>query len=69
MLRNRATFSVVTEADKKLFWYPVWGRMLNVYPQGPDGAEQGQFRATRRGGKRRKRYDRGSERVEKTLGK
>ncbi len=36
-------FGTVTEADKKLFWFPVWGRTLNVYPQGPDGAEQGQF--------------------------
>ncbi len=35
---------------KKLFWFPSWGRTLNVYPQGPDGAEQGQFLATRRGG-------------------
>ncbi len=33
--------------------------MLNIYPQGPDGAEQGQFLATRRGGKR---SDLGSER-------
>ncbi len=30
-LRNRATFSTVTEADKKLFWFPVWGKTLNVY--------------------------------------
>ncbi len=59
MLRNGATFSVVTEADKKLFGFPVWGRMLKVYPQGPDGAEQGQFLATRRGGMR---YDLGSVR-------
>ncbi len=36
-------FGTVTEADNKLFWFPVWGRTLNVYPQGPDGAEQGQF--------------------------
>ncbi len=39
----------------------VWSRMLNVNPQGPDGAEQGQFLVIRRGGKRRKRYDLGSE--------
>ncbi len=31
--------------------------MLNVYLQGPDGAEQKQFLATRRGGKRGKHYD------------
>ncbi len=36
--------------------------MLNVYPQGPDGAEQGHFLATCRGGKHGKRYDQGSER-------
>ncbi len=36
--------------------------MLNVYPQGPDGAEQGQFLASRQGGKRGKHYDLGSER-------
>ncbi len=36
--------------------------MLNIYPQDPDGAEQGQFLATRRRGKCRKRYDLGSER-------
>ncbi len=34
--------------------------MLNVYPQGPDGAEQGQFLATRRRRKRGKGYDLGS---------
>ncbi len=53
-----ATFSVGTETNKKLFWFPVWGRTLNIYPQGPDGAEQGQFLATRRTGKR---YNLGSE--------
>ncbi len=36
--------------------------MLNVHPQGRDGAEQGQFLATRRGGKCGKRYNLGSER-------
>ncbi len=35
--------------------------MLNVYFQGPDGAEQG-FLADCRGGKHGKRYDLGSER-------
>ncbi len=34
----------------------------NVYPQGPDGAEQGQFLATRQGGKREKHYDLGFKR-------
>ncbi len=62
MLCNRATFSRVIEADTKLFWFPVWGRTLNVYPQGPDGAEQAQFLAIRRRGKHGKRYDLGSER-------
>ncbi len=38
--------------------------MLNIYPQGPDGAEQGQFLATRRGGKR---SDLGSERSREHL--
>ncbi len=47
MLNKRATFSAITEADKKLFWSPVWGRMLNLYSEGPDGAEQGQFLAPR----------------------
>ncbi len=37
LLRNKATFSAVTEANKKLFWLSVRGRMLNVYFQGPDG--------------------------------
>ncbi len=46
---------------KKLFWLSVWGRTLNVYFQGPDGAEQG-FLAARRGGKHGMRYDLGSER-------
>ncbi len=32
---------MVTEANKKLFWLSVRGRTLNVYSQGPDGAEQG----------------------------
>ncbi len=36
--------------------------VLNVYPQGPDRAEQGQFLATCRGEKCEKRYDLGSER-------
>ncbi len=36
--------------------------MLNVYPQGPDGVEKGQFLATRRGGKRGKHYYLDSER-------
>ncbi len=36
--------------------------MLNVYPQGPYGAEQGQFLATRRRGEREKRFNLGSER-------
>ncbi len=31
-------------------------------PQGPDGAEQGQFLSTHQGGNRGKRYDLGSER-------
>ncbi len=38
---TRATFSMVTEANKMLFWLSVRGRMLNVYSQGPDRAEQG----------------------------
>ncbi len=54
-------FVTVTEADKKLFWFGVWSRTLNVYPQVPDGAEQGQFLTTRRGGERGKRYDLGFE--------
>ncbi len=45
MLNKRATFSAITKADKKLFWSPVWGRMLNLYSEGPDAAEQGQFLA------------------------
>ncbi len=53
--------STVTEANKKLFWLSVRGRTLNVYFQGPDGAEQG-FLADHQGGKRGKRYDLGSER-------
>ncbi len=43
-----------------LFWLSVRGRTLNVYSQGPDGAEQGLL-AARRGEKRRKRHDLGSE--------
>ncbi len=49
LFRNRATFSTVTEANKKLFWLFVRGIILNIYFQGPDGAEQG-FLAARRGG-------------------
>ncbi len=38
----------VTEANKKLFWLTVRGRMLDEYSQGPDGAEQGLLAARRR---------------------
>ncbi len=33
------TFAQVTKANKKLFWHSVRGRVLNVYSQGPDGAD------------------------------
>ncbi len=61
LLRNRATFSVVTEANKKLFWLSIRGRTFNEYSQGPDGAEQVPL-AARRGGKRGKHHNLGSER-------
>ncbi len=67
LLRNRATFSAVTEANKKLFWLSVRGRMLNVYFQGPDGAEQ-EFLAARRGGKHRSAMTWALNGVESTLG-
>ncbi len=58
---TRPPLAQLPKLTKKLFWFPVWGRMLKLYPQGPDGAEQGQFLATRRGGKRGKRYELDSE--------